>query len=131
MTCLLIDKQGADKADVLSESLGFTAPSPELLAAFNTSGMLLVAADGQALPYTFQVALSGWNFDFAIGETTLIVKSMQGKLYDREDKSKSLIGNVSLWTARETFLLPIRKTRRTMPRCWKRRRMRTGAALSS
>jgi hypothetical protein len=88
---------------LLTEDFVLNEPSHALVSAFNTSGMLLVAADDKALPYAFRVGISGWNLSFAASQSVLIVKSMRGKLYDAADAAKSLIGNVSVWTARDSF----------------------------
>lgn len=91
------------EAILLSPEIRLEHPSPALANAFNTSGMLLVMADYAAAPYTFHIGISGWNLEFKPGGTYLVIKSMRGKLFDDTDKANSLIGNVSVWTARNDF----------------------------
>lgn len=91
------------EAVLLSEDIRFEHPPGPLVSAFYTSGMLLVADSHAALPHTVHVECAGWNLDFSIGDTVLIVKSMKGRLYDPKNKADSLIANVSVWTERNTF----------------------------
>jgi hypothetical protein len=97
------------------DTLEFDSPPDELVSAFMTPGLFLVAANKEHLGnLKSALNIGGFNFSFPVGTRNgynnyrdiLILKSSPGKLYDPEFPQKSLAANPVLWTSRDVFASP-------------------------
>jgi hypothetical protein len=99
---------------ILSDEISFKNPAPQLVSAFNTSGMFLVASNNSLIKYSGSVSISGFSLNLEIGKGSgyndykcvLIVKSRKGKIYDPDDEKNSLCSNTSSWTNASDFAAP-------------------------
>ncbi|MDR0918814.1 MAG: hypothetical protein LBM93_06130 [Oscillospiraceae bacterium] len=100
---LTVTDTNSIKRIALSEEVFFDNPPQTLVSAFNTAGMMLVISDDEVLKNTFKITFSDWKFNFTLGKTVMVVKSLRGKLFDVDNHSHSLIGNISTWTQKDAF----------------------------
>jgi hypothetical protein len=96
-------------------TLEFDSPPDELVAAFITPGLFLVAANKEHLGnLKSALSIGGFHFSFPVGTRNsynnyrdiLILKSSPGKLFDPEFPQKSIAANPALWSSRDIFASP-------------------------
>jgi hypothetical protein len=90
----------------------FNQPGPELVTAFETNQLFMVAVNPAPLGnFANVVGLEGWDFAAAVGNDSryddyanvMIVKGCGGKLYDPADIDASLVANPRKWTQASDF----------------------------
>lgn len=93
--------------------VAFYEPSAPLVAAFSSSGLLLLAAQEGSVPQC-GISMDGWSFTLRVGadckyndyRNLLLVKGRSGKLYDPSAPEHSLVCSVTAWTQRSSFSSP-------------------------
>lgn len=109
-------------------TMGFTNPQDELVQALQTSDLFLVVANNDYLgtfnntkldepSFDNTMSIGSWQMQANVGtknqyndyHNIMIVKSRQGKLYDPDDITNSLIANSKKWTEKAKFAAPTTK----------------------
>ena len=97
-------------------NLEFSNISDEIRNAFLDSSLFCVIANSDKIgKFDNQFSIEDWNFKLSIGSgskyneyaNVLLIKSVNGRIYNPDNVSESLCANIGAWTGRDSFSKPL------------------------